>query len=324
LLKLLKTKDYPSIIRYLANMKNILLIFIFIFVSSQLSLAQDTIIEEVYAEEEPITFASTRIISGHSVETIAKGITDFRIEHRFGDIAGTNGGVQNMFGFDMLSDMRIALEYGVTDKLMIGFGRCKGTGAPYRSLLDGFVKYRALTQKKNKMPVSLALIGGSTFTYMTASSDISQVNSFPKTAHRFSYFTQVNVARHFGDRASIALMPTYVHRNYVASDDVNELFSLGGAFRIKLTSRFALIGEYYHAFSNGTLRPSDTREDGSAGYKNSMGIALEWFTFGHNFTINFTNAAGLGETQFIPYTFQSWSKGQFRFGFSVSRKFSND
>lgn len=90
-------------------MKNILLIFIFIFVSVQLSFAQDTIIEEVYAEEEPITFASTRIISGHSVETIAKGITDFRIEHRFGDIAGTNGGVQNMFGFDMLSDMRIAL-----------------------------------------------------------------------------------------------------------------------------------------------------------------------------------------------------------------------
>jgi hypothetical protein len=305
-------------------MKNTLLIFIFVFVSRQLSFAQDTIVEEVYAEEEPITFASTRIISGHSVETIAKGITDFRIEHRFGDIGGTNGGVQNMFGFDMLSDMRIALEYGVTDKLMIGFGRCKGTGAPYRSLLDGFVKYRALTQKKNKMPVSLAVIGGSTFTYMTASSDISQVNSFPKTAHRFSYFTQVNVARHFGDKVSIALMPTYVHRNYVASDDMNELFSLGGAFRVKLTSRFALIGEYYYAFSNGSLRPSDIRVDGSAGYKNSMGIALEWFTFGHNFTINFTNAAGLGETQFIPYTFQSWSEGQFRFGFSVSRKFSND
>jgi hypothetical protein len=301
-----------------------ILLFILLFISINVGLAQDTIIEEVYAEEEPITFASTRIVSGHSVETIAKGITDFRIEHRFGDIAGTNGGVQNMFGFDMLSDMRIALEYGVTDKLMIGFGRCKGTGAPYRSLLDGFVKYRALTQKKNQMPVSIAVIGGSTFTYMTASSDISQVNSFPKVAHRFAYFTQVNVARHFGDKVSIALMPTYVHRNYVAADDMNELFSLGGAFRVKLTSRFALIGEYYHAFSNGTLRPSDNRADGSAGYKNSMGIALEWFTFGHNFTINFTNAAGLGETQFIPYTFQSWSKGQFRFGFSVSRKFSND
>ncbi|MCX8485659.1 MAG: DUF5777 family beta-barrel protein, partial [Crocinitomicaceae bacterium] len=111
------------------------LLFLFVaLVSRQLSFAQDTIVVEEYTEEEPITFASTRIVSGHSVETIAKGITDFRIEHRFGDIAGTNGGAQNMFGFDMLSDMRIALERGVTDNLMIGFGRCKGTGAPYRSL----------------------------------------------------------------------------------------------------------------------------------------------------------------------------------------------
>ena len=293
--------------------KSLLLLFV-LLVSRQLSFAQDTIVEEVYAEEEPITFASTRIISGHSVETIAKGITDFRIEHRFGDIAGTNGGVQNMFGFDMLSDMRIALEYGVTDKLMIGFGRCKGTGAPYRSLLDGFAKYRFLTQKKNEMPISMALIAGSSFTYMKASTDLSQVNSFPKVAHRFAYFTQLNVARHFGEKASLSLMPTYVHRNYVAADDVNDLFALGGAFRVKLTSRFAIVGENYKTLANKDFRQT--------GYKNSLGIALEWFTFGHSFTINLTNAAGLGETQFIPYTFESWGSGQFRFGFSVSRKFS--
>lgn len=292
-----------------------------LFVAAQATaFAQDTIVED-YIEDEPITFASTRIVSGHSLETLTKGMMDFRIEHRFGDIAGMNGGPQNMFGFDMLSDMRIALEYGITDKLMIGAGRCKGTGAPYRSLLDGFAKYRILTQKKNEMPISLALIAGSSFTYMKASQDLSQVNSFPKTAHRFSYFSQLNVAHHFGTVASIALMPTYVHRNYVAADDVNDLFALGGAFRVKLTSRFALIGEYYYAFPNG-FRPSGTRLDGTAGYKNSMGIALEWYTFGHNFTINLTNAAGLGETQFIPYTFQSWMNGQFRFGFSVSRKFS--
>lgn len=295
-------------------MKKTLILLLLFVAGNATSYAQDTIVEEEYTEDEPITFASTRIVSGHSVETLSKGIMDFRIEHRFGDIAGSNGGPQNMFGFDMLSDMRIALEYGITDKLMIGAGRCKGTGAPYRSLLDGFVKYRFLTQKKNEMPISMALIGGSSFTYMKASTDISQVNSFPKTAHRFSYFTQLNMAHHFGKVASIALMPTYVHRNYVAADDVNDLFALGGAFRVKLTSRFALVGEYYQVFCNNAYRQS--------GYKNSMGIALEWFTFGHNFTINLTNAAGLGETQFIPYTFQSWGKGQFRFGFSVSRKFS--
>jgi hypothetical protein len=295
-------------------MKKTLILLLLFIAGQSYSFSQDTLVEEEYAEEEPKTFASTRIVSGHSIETLEKGIMDFRIEHRFGDIAGSNGGFQNMFGFDMLSDMRIALEYGITDNIMIGFGRCKGTGAPYRSLLDGFAKYRFLTQKKNEMPISMALIAGSSFTYMKASTDLSQVNSFPKVAHRFAYFTQLNVARHFGEKASLALMPTYVHRNYVAADDVNDLFALGGAFRVKLTSRFAIVGEYYQTFSDKDFRQT--------GYKNSLGIALEWFTFGHSFTINLTNAAGLGETQFIPYTFESWGSGQFRFGFSVSRKFS--
>ena len=99
--------------------------------------------EEVEFTDEPFqpkTFSSTRIICGHSVETLPARTMDFRIEHRFGDMFGTNGGVQNMFGFDNLADIRIALEYGITNDLMIGFGRSKGTGSPYRSLLDGFVK----------------------------------------------------------------------------------------------------------------------------------------------------------------------------------------
>ena len=74
--------------------------------------------------------------------------------------------------------------------------------------------------------------------------------------------------------------------------------------------------EYYHCFDGDTFRQED--------YKNSLGVALEWSTFGHNFTINFTNSKGLGETQFIPYTFQNWMDGQFRMGFCVSRQFTTD
>lgn len=290
-------------------------LFGFMFLAMSLSTyAQDsTATEEEYEEEEPKTFASTRIINGHSVETLSKGLFDMRIEHRFGDIAGSAGGYQNMFGFDVLSDMRIAMEYGITDKLMVGLGRSKGTGAPYRSLLDGFVKYKILEQKKNKMPISMAVAAGSTFTYMKASSDLSQVNSFPKAAHRFAYYTQLNIAKHFGTRLSLAMMPTFVYRNYVAANDLNAIFSLGGAARVKVSDRFALIVEYYQVFNKSGYRD---------GYRNSLGVALEWFTFGHTFTINLTNSAGLGETQFIPYTTQNWLKGQFRFGFCVGRKFA--
>lgn len=265
------------------------------------------------SEEGIRAFAGTRIISAHSVEMLPKGTMDFRIEHRFGDMFGVNGGAQNMFGFDNLSDMRIALEYGVTNRVMIGVGRCKGTGAPYRSLLDGFVKYKALQQGKSS-PVSVSFGAGATFTYMRASEDISQVNHFPSWQHRFAYYTQANITRAFGDNFSLALIPTLTHRNYVLANDQNGLFSLGSAARIRLSGRFALIAEYFHSFASKNLRPVDQ-------YKQSLGVALEWTTFGHNFTVNFTNASGLGETQFIPYTMQDWLKGQFRFGFCVSRKF---
>ena len=191
--------------------KRLLPIFLLL---SILSFGQDEFdFESDFEFEVPITFNSTRVISGHSVEVLPEKTFEMRIEHRFGDIAGSNGGVQTMFGFDNVSDMRIALEYGVTKNLMLGFGRCKGTGFPYRSLLDGFVKYRFLEQVKDSMPVSLALIGGASFTYQKASPDMSNVSHFPDVTHRFAYFTQLNLARRFGQFLSASLMPTLLHRN---------------------------------------------------------------------------------------------------------------
>ncbi len=290
-----------------------LLLFNFILFSTSIfSQISNDVNEEIV--EEPITFSSTRIINGHSIASLPKGTYEMRIEHRFGDFSGTNGGYQNMFGFDYLSDMRIAIEYGVNDKFMLGLGRSKGTGAPYRSLLDGFLKFKVLEQKKGSMPLSMTVISGSSFTYMKNSILQSDVSFFPKASHRLAYFTQLNLAKHFGERFSLALIPTLLHRNYVTQNDQNTLFAFGSAFRLKISSRFAILAEYYHVFHNKQFRPSSF-------YKNSLGLALEWFTFGHNFTVNFTNSGGLGETQFIPYTTENWLKGQFRFGFCVARKF---
>jgi hypothetical protein len=283
------------------------------------SQGEDTADSTAYAEEESNviseTFSSTRIINGHSIETLNKGVLEFRVEHRFGDIAGTAGGAQTLFGLDNSADIRIAFEYGITDKMMIGLGRSKGTGSPYKSLIDGFAKYRVLEQTKGKIPLSLAMIGTTSFTYMKASEDISQVSHFPEWKHRFAYSLQVNVARKFGERLSLALMPTMVHRNYVAADDVNTLFALGGAARCGITSTTSILVEYYHVFSNSSFRPTNTQ---------SLGVAFEWITFGHNFTVHLTNSKGFGETQFIPYTYEDWLKGQFRLGFCIGRKFQGE
>ena len=290
-------------------------ILIFFISLSCISFSQDEFdFDDSFDIEDIKTFNSTRIISGHSVETLPEKTFEMRIEHRFGDIAGDMGGYQTLFGFDNVADMRIALEYGISDKLMIGFGRSKGTSAPYSSLLDGFVKYRVMTQKEGESPISISVGAGSTFTYREASTDMSNVAFFPKVSHRFCYYTQLNVAYRFRDIVSFSLMPILVHRNYVAQNDLNELFSLGAAMRLKLSKKFFLLMEYYPTIHNEDFRQEN--------FFNSLGVALEWKTFGHNFTINFTNSKGLGETQFIPYTYENWLRVQFRLGFCVSRQFS--
>ncbi|MFT5778030.1 MAG: hypothetical protein ACI837_000978 [Crocinitomicaceae bacterium] len=269
-------------------------------------------VENVENKEVQATFNGTRVINGHSVETLKKRILQFRIEHRFGDIAGTNGGVQQFYGFDQAADIRFAFEYGISDKWMVGLGRSKGTGAPYSSLVDAFTKYRILTQAKGRMPIGLAVVGTATGTYMKKSEDLTQISSFPKTSHRFSYSTQLLLSRKFGERISIQVMPTYVHRNFVKIDDVNGLFAVGGALNYKITKNIGIITEYYHDFHASDVRLTNQK---------SLSFAFEWITSGHNFKINLTNSRGFNETQFIPYTYANWLDGEFRLGFSITRNF---
>ncbi len=304
------------------KMKNILFTILakvsFVLLSNSL-LAQETEFSapnaDDFEEEVQSTFLSTRIINGHSVEVLEKKVLEFRVEHRFGDLAGDEGGIQTMYGLDNSSDIRLAFEYGITEKIMAGIGRSKGTGEPYRSLLDGFLKYKFLSQKKGGFPFSAAVIGSMFYSYMKASSDVTQVSYFPKNIYRLSYATQLNVARKFGEKLSLAIMPTLTHRNYVMSDDINTMFSIGGAVKYAFKDNMACIIEYYQNVHSSTIR-TNTQQ--------SLGIAFEFITFGHNFTINLTNAKGFGETQFIPYTYSDWLKGQFRLGFCIGRKFAWD
>lgn len=303
--------------------KAILTTCVLSFITSSIFSQEDTTLVNTHTTEDweeeseesdlvEQTFQSTRIINGHSVESLRKGVLEFRVEHRFGDLAGSQGGVHTWFGLDNSSDIRLAFEYGITKDLMIGVGRSKGSGTPYRSLIDGFAKYRILHQRKKKMPISLAVSGSMFYTYMKSVLDISSVAHFPKQAHRFSYAAQINIARKFGNLVSLALMPSMVHRNYVASDDQNTLFALGGAMRWSLTQRLGIMVEYYHTFHNNNIRQTNY---------NALGFAIEFLTFGHNFTIYVTNSKGFGETQFITNTYENWLKGQFRIGFCIGRKF---
>ena len=101
---------------------NILFLAIILFFVSTNLYAQDDLLamlDSVPAKSVPSlpAFKTTRIVNGHSVETVKAHHLDFRVTHHFGDIGGDNGGVHTMYGLDNATDIRIAFEYGITDKL---------------------------------------------------------------------------------------------------------------------------------------------------------------------------------------------------------------
>jgi hypothetical protein len=256
-------------------------------------------------------FNDTRVINGHSVETLDAKTFDLRIAHRFGDIAVPNSS-RTLFGFDNSSDIRIGFEYGFTDKFMIGLGRSKGAGL-LTELFDGLVKYKISTQS-DEMPVSMSISGSTFATSMLASPDSTSRTSFTKLAHRFSYVTQFNVAHNFNNQVSVQVSPGFVHRNYVAFDEDNNNFFVGAMAKVKLRKKMSLIAEYYYV--NRTSDVSQGTE-----FVDPLAIGVEFKTSNHVFLLNFMNSRGIGAAQFLPYTSSKWSDGQFRFGFTISRHF---
>ena len=131
-----------------------------------------------YAQDELVleSFSGTRVLSNHSVELLPKRTLEFIVAHKFGDIAGDNGGTASFYGLDNLADVRIAFEYGVLDKFNIGLGRCKGVGQ-VTGLLDGFTKLKILHQKKVGMPINLVFVSSLILPYKKAVNDLTLISS---------------------------------------------------------------------------------------------------------------------------------------------------
>lgn len=260
------------------------------------------------------TFKSTNLINATSPETHFNKDLKFTVRHRFGDIAGDNGGYHSMFGLDNARDIKIGFEYGLTNRWDIGVNRTKGAG-PIRELYEGFTKYKITQQgKQGGWPFTLTYFGAGILTSMEASEDATSAASFDRFGHRLTFVHQAVIGRRFGDRLSLAVLPTAIHRNYVAFEDDNTVFAAGLAGTYKISKMVGIMAEYFYDF------PGD-REVGNRVYRNPLGIGVEIETGGHVFHLTLNNAPGLSPAQFIPYNTSQWQEGQFRFGFAINRLF---
>jgi len=246
-------------------------------------------------------FKSPRVINGHSMEMLGKGVLDFRILHRFGTLSG---GYHELFGLDQAS-MRFGFDYGVSKNFSVGIGR-----STFNKEVDGFLKCRIVQQSKGpgSFPVSVLWVSGMT---MKTAKESDAIRA--KMENRLGYYHQVILGRKFGTAFTLQLSPTLVHRNLVDSKtDKNNMVALGIGGRIKLSNRSALILDTY-PFLYG----------GRSGYNRiplSIGFDIE--TGGHVFQLHITNTRGMNEKAFIAETTERWGKGDIRIGFNLSRVFT--
>jgi hypothetical protein len=284
--------------------------FIILVLSGFFVYGQDDLLkmlEEETKSDKPdfttATFKTTRLINGHSVENVAAGVLDFRISHRFGYV---NTGVKDFFGLDNATT-RLGLDYGISNRLMIGIGR-----SSYQKQLDGYLKFKILRQSTGtkNMPVTMSIM--ESMNYKTEEFEDPRRENYYTSRMYFTH--QLLIGRKFSEAISLQVMPTVVHYNLVpgTGEIPNDLISIGIGGRVKLSKRVSLNVEYYYQLPDYKL-PETT---------NSLAIGFDIETGGHVFQLHFTNSTGMTERTFITQTTGDFWKGDIHFGFNISRVFT--
>lgn len=306
-------------------MKSIKLIIVFLFFCATLVAQDDTDLMKQLEKDSnktsytTATFKSTRLITGHTIETPGKGILDVRILHRFAPI---NRGLYDFFGLDYAS-MRLGFDYGITNNIMVGIGR-----STWQKTYDALFKIKILKQSTGavNMPVTLTFV--STF---ATRSDLARKDTLNNRilinfADRTSFSEQLIVSRKFSNNFSLQFMPIFIF-NHNKIDSINtytknkdnivygqkrkNTFALGFGGRLKVSKRVAINLEYYYQMP-----------DAKPGIRfNSLSLGVDIETGGHIFQMHFTNSNGMTEKSFITDTDDKWRDGYIRFGFNISRVF---
>jgi hypothetical protein len=253
------------------------------------------------------TFVTSSLVDNQTVSGPYKGSLELGIQHRFSLIES----IDNLFGIYGSANTRIGLNYGVTDRIMIGAGTTKD----YK-LQDIQWKYAILRQTEDgKMPISLSYYGN-----MVA--DLRDAENFGpeasfKEMHRLSYFTQLILAKNFAGKYSLQVAPSMSYFNSVPvySDTTgykNMNFGLSVGGRANLFGNHSLIVEYDQLI---------TKQDLDEQPKPNLSLGWEINTGTHCFQVFAANYSNIINQYNLLYNKNDFTKGEFLFGFNITVRF---
>lgn len=280
------------------TLKSLIFLFVLGFVASGTISAQDS--TAVTQDNRPVRspFQTNILIDNPTVVSPFKGSLNMVINHRFGSM---ENGIKDLFGIYGGANTRLGLQYGITDRIMIGIG----TTQNYQ-LQDVEWKYAILQQtRSNSIPVSLSYYGNMVID--ARSEDNFGPEESYKFIHRLSYFTEVIVSRKFSEVFSFQIAPEFAYYNGVKQEfnNVNYGVSFGG--RAKVWGEKSIIVEY-----DQPLNKQDAFD-----HKPNLGIGLELGTATHAFQIFVSNYQDIVYQRNLAYN----ENGKLRVGFNITVRF---
>ena len=285
-------------------MKLYKLIFIALFTLPMLMMAQEqndtiaTVQEDSIApvkevEYERAAFESTSLIENQSDRVYSKGTIEMIMNHRFGLVSGTN----DLIGIWAPANIRLAVNYSITDRITVGFGTTKDA-----RLQDFCLKVALLKQRVDgKMPVSVTYYGN------MAISALPKENFF-HTSDRWSFFNQIIIAKRFSKTFSLQLAPSYSHYNTIDAPMKNDLFAIEFGGRAKVTSDMSILLDVNQPITSQEIVP-----------KSGFSIGTEFSTVGHSFQIFVSNYRGIVNQQSNMFNQYDFFEGDFSIGFNICR-----
>jgi len=241
-----------------------------------------------------------------TTETLGKGDFHYEISHRFHP--SIDEGYDANFGLDGPANMRTAVSYGLTDRVMLTLGRS--------SLLDNLdfqVKYRLLELRNDRFPSVVALRGG-----IAWNTDIPAIVDRGKLdGDNFQFYGQLIYNTLLLDgKLGIGIVPSYLYNSTIFSVDKQYTLTLGNYYQYYLNDKYGLWLEYNPAISGyqGIIAPG---EAGRSHDSLAFGLSVE--TGGHFFYLFATNNTRLNPAQYLVGAPVDASPDNWKLAFGITR-----
>ena len=246
---------------------------------------------------ERAAFESASLIESQTNVLYTKGTLEMVMNHRFG-LVNSGPGANDMIGIWAPANIRIGVNYSITDYITVGLGTTKDN-----RLQDLNYKFGLLRQtRSNKMPVSVSYYGN-------VACDARPTSLFLNFSDRFSFYNQLIIARRFNANFSFQVAPSFSHINYVESPIKNDIFAVEMGGRVKINPTTSVLVDYN--------LPITTYEGNIT--KPGMAIGVEFSTGSHAFQIFITNYKSIIPQENVFLNQNNFLNGKFMIGFNITR-----